>query len=238
MVIPARLASTRLPGKLLMDLNGMPLLERVWRNVREIKGVSKLWIATDSREIETQAKTWGARVLRTPACCQSGTERILSILDRLPDGLVFNVQGDEPFLPPSLLEQLLLFHRSGKWEVSTAAYVSNSKATLANSHCVKVVRTQSKQALYFSRSELPHPFRHARPPSLIHLGIYLYSKAALRAYASWETGPLEKAEGLEQLRFLEHDMPIGVLETTHEAIGIDTPQDLEKARAYLAEKTP
>jgi 3-deoxy-manno-octulosonate cytidylyltransferase (CMP-KDO synthetase) len=239
-VIPARLASTRLPRKVLLDLGGRPVLRHVWERVARMRRASEIIIAVDSDEVAAAAAEWGAQWVMTSPACRNGTERIASILDGLRGEFILNVQGDEPFIEPALLDSLVDRFAQTGGEVVTPVFRLRDEAALANPALVKVVRTADGRALYFSRSPLPH--RRGVPPAQWaaqgeywgHLGVYGYSRAALARYPALPESALEAAEALEQLRFLEAGWKIQTVETDYHAVAIDTPADLELARALLA----
>jgi 3-deoxy-manno-octulosonate cytidylyltransferase (CMP-KDO synthetase) len=239
-VIPARLASTRLPRKVLADLRGRPMLWHVWRRASSARQVEAVFIATDSDEVMLRAREWGARVLRTLAECPSGTDRIAAALDQVPGEFILNVQGDEPLLDPAVLDRLV-----GEWErtnapVVTPVYRLTSITDVQNPSVVKAVRAADGRALYFSRSPIPHvrdnPVEawHASTSYWGHLGIYGYRREALAAFPGLPCGPLERAEKLEQLRFLENGIGVLTVEVGAAPAAVDTPEDLERVRGLMA----
>lgn len=241
-VIPARLASTRLPNKPLADLGGKPLLRHTWERTARMRRASRLIIATDAEAIREQAESWGATVAMTSPACANGTDRIASLLgDHLDAEFILNVQGDEPFIEPALLDELVERWEQTRCELVTAVRPIDTLHELHNPNCVKVVRGVSGQALYFSRSAIPHQ-RGVAPeqwledgtPYWAHIGVYGYSRSAMHAYQHFEPTLLEETEKLEQLRFLENGLSIQTVVTSYRPLGIDTPEDLEEARARLA----
>jgi 3-deoxy-manno-octulosonate cytidylyltransferase (CMP-KDO synthetase) len=242
-VIPARLASTRLPRKVLADLGGQPVLRHVWERVARMRHATEILVATDSEEVAAAVAEWGGQFVMTSPDCRSGTERIASILDGLKGQFILNVQGDEPFIDPALLDALAeSFARSGG-DVVTPVYAVRDYATLVNPAVVKVVRGADGRAWYFSRSPIPHvrgvPMEQwpARGLHWGHLGVYGYARAKLAAYSTLPESPLESVEALEQLRFLEAGWRIQTVETQYHAVAIDTPDDLIRARALLSAPT-
>jgi len=239
-VIPARLASTRLPRKVLADLGGKPVLRHVWERVARMRKATEILVATDSEEVAKAVAGWGGQFVMTSPDCRSGTERIASILDGLKGQFILNVQGDEPFIDPVLLDALVECFAAEGGDVVTPVYPIRDLATLMNPAVVKVVRGADGRAWYFSRSAVPHvrgvPMEEwpARGLHWGHLGVYGYARAKLAAYATLPESPLESVEALEQLRFLEAGWRIQTLETEYHAVAIDTPEDLAKARALLA----
>lgn len=243
-IIPARFAASRLPGKPLLDVAGRPLLQWVWECARA-SGAASVIVATDDARIQAAAAGFGADVAMTSRQHASGTDRIAEVarargLD--PQDIVVNLQGDEPLMPPSVPAQVaaaLVDHPA--CGIATAAAPISSLAEFLDPSCVKALRSGSGEALYFSRACVPwprdaaadgrpHSFRHA----LRHIGIYAYRVKVLLEFAGWAPTPLEITEKLEQLRALEHGLRIHVV-TLDEAppAGVDTPEDLEALRARL-----
>jgi len=238
-VIPARLASTRLPRKVLADLGGRPVLRHVWERVARMRRATEILVATDSEEVARAVAGWGGQFVMTSPECRSGTERIASILDGLKGQFVLNVQGDEPFIDPALLDAMAESFAATGGDVVTPVYPIRDLATLANPGVVKVVRGADGRAWYFSRSPIPHvrgvPLEQwpARGRHWGHLGVYGYARARLAEYPTLPECPLESIEALEQLRFLEAGWQIQTVETNYHAVAIDTPDDLARARALL-----
>jgi len=238
-IIPARLASTRLPGKVLADICGKPLIQHVWERVSQAKRISSVIVATDSMEVVEVVSAWGGKAILTDPACQSGTERIASILDQLEADLILNVQGDEPLVDPRMLEALVAGWMAAPSDLITPVYRITNTEDLRNPNIVKVARAQDGRALYFSRSPIPYvrdwPMEKwlERQAFLGHIGVYGYRRAVLEKYAELPASPLQKAESLEQLRFLEAGFTIQTVETTYHSISVDTLEDLEKVRSFL-----
>lgn len=239
-VIPARLQSTRLPRKVLADLCGRPLLWHVWNRVIQARRLTGVYIATDAEEVCTAVEAWGGHVLLTSPDCQSGTERIASVLDELEGDFILNVQGDEPLVDACLLDEMVQIWEENRGDLLTPVYKITEIATLLNPNIVKVVRSADGRALYFSRSpipyvrDLPQERWFERNTFWGHVGIYGYRKQVLADYPSLAASPLESVERLEQLRFLEAGYHIRTLETAYHPIAVDTPADLEHVRQVLA----
>lgn len=240
-VIPARLASTRLPNKPLADLGGKPLLRHTWERTAQMRHADRLIIATDAEEIRKEAESWGATVAMTSPDCPNGTARIASLLGDHQDAeFILNVQGDEPFIEAALLDELVERWEQTRCELVTAVRPIDTAHELHNPNCVKVVRGRNGQALYFSRSAIPYQ-RGVAPeqwledgtPYWAHIGVYGYTRAAMHAYMHLEASMLEETEKLEQLRFLENGLSIQTIVTSYRPLGIDTPEDLEAARLRL-----
>ncbi|MFM7209594.1 MAG: 3-deoxy-manno-octulosonate cytidylyltransferase [Verrucomicrobiota bacterium] len=237
--IPARLASTRLPRKVLLDLGGKPVVQHVWERAKQARQADRVVLLTDSEEVAGVARGFGAEVMMTDPACPSGTARMASVIDRLPGDFFLNVQGDEPFIEPALLDGLI-----GRWKetgcrlVTAVSRIADAERLLAVS-VVKVVRAEDGSALYFSRSPVPHlrgvdPAEWtARRDYWAHIGIYGYDRATLAAYPALGATELEAAESLEQLRFIAHGMTFQTVVTGYHPVAIDTPADLEAARKMM-----
>lgn len=233
-LIPARLQSTRLPRKLLLAETGKPLIQYVWEQVCQAKCLSRVIIATDSEEIATVARDFGADCELTGEH-PSGTDRIAEVVRKsLPDAdLIVNIQGDEPELSPGNIEKLVgLMQQHPTAEMGTLATPIHQKSEWESPSCVKVVRAVDGRALYFSRSSIP--FVRDRDPTellgpespwLLHLGVYAYRREPLLRLTQMPPSPLEQLEKLEQLRALEAGYAIQVAVVNHRAVGIDTPED-------------
>ncbi|MFB0845129.1 3-deoxy-manno-octulosonate cytidylyltransferase [Paenibacillus oleatilyticus] len=235
-VIPARLKSTRLPNKLLLDLGGKPIIQHVWEQCIKTK-LNKVIVATDSIEIFNVCRSFGACVEMTSAEHQNGTERVIEIADRYPADFYINIQGDEPFIAPELIDSIIEEKRiNTEVQIITAAHLSNDENDWQSPNVVKVVLDMKKDALYFSRALIPYNRNNPRKISFYrHIGIYGYSYEALKLYMKYQNSYLEKVENLEQLRFLENGVKIRVILTNYESIGVDTQEDFEKARLIYKE---
>jgi len=238
-IIPARVASTRLPRKVLADICGKPLIQHVWERVSQTKSIDSVIVATDSSEVVQVVAGWGGRTLLTDPDCQSGTERIASIAGELDADLVLNVQGDEPLVDPGMLDTLVATWMSTPCDMITPVYCITKIDDLSNPNVVKVARAQDGRALYFSRSSIPY-VRDVPQENWLehqtfwgHIGVYGYRKKVLEKYAGLPASPLQAAESLEQLRFLEAGYSIQTVETTYQSIAVDTQEDLEKVRRIL-----
>jgi 3-deoxy-manno-octulosonate cytidylyltransferase (CMP-KDO synthetase) len=235
-VIPARYASTRFPGKPLADLGGKPMVVRVCERAAA-SGALSVTVATDDERIRQAVIAHGHRALMTRADHLSGTDRIAEAVAALGLGdtdIVVNVQGDEPLIEPALIASVAaVLDRDAAASLSTACHPIHDEAAIANPNVVKVVLDAAGHALYFSRSRIPYP-REPGGVSYRHAGIYAYRVGFLRRFAKLEPSPLERAESLEQLRALWHGHRIAV--AVHDAEippGVDTPADLEEVRARL-----
>lgn len=235
-IIPARFGATRLPGKPLADVHGKPLLVHVVERAREARGVDLLVVATDDDRIATVAQQAGAQVVRTgPA--ETGTDRVaMAARALLPrPTMVVNLQGDEPFIEPAAVEALVHAMDEGVAEMATMARPL-VPGEWERPDVVKVVTDRAGNALYFSRA--PIPARREPGPSPLaraHVGMYAFTPAFLERFSALSPGRLEREERLEQLRALEHGYRIRVVDTSYSGFGVDTEQDLERARALLAQ---
>lgn len=231
-VIPARYASTRLPGKPLKDIAGKPMVCRVYDRAAQAEKVSDTLVATDDVRILTAVQEHGGRAMMTRKDHPTGTDRLAEVAAAHPEAdLIVNVQGDEPLIEPSLIDRLVdVFEEEPDLPMATVMTKITDEEEQRNPNNVKVVTNKDGYALYFSRSLLPYP-RHAGCPVYKHIGIYAYRRDFLLRYAAMAPTPLETAESLEQLRALENGYRIKVVETEAQFVGVDTAEDLEKVNA-------
>ncbi|MBR6388550.1 MAG: 3-deoxy-manno-octulosonate cytidylyltransferase [Opitutales bacterium] len=241
--IPTRMGSTRFPGKPLAKLGSKRVLEHVYEKCLASKNAQAVFILTDSPEIDSFAKSIGANCIMTSPQCQNGTERIVEALEKINANFIVNVQGDEPFIPPSLIDSIFEIRAKTNCEIATAATPISDPEELFNPNNVKVLTNAAGQAIYFSRSPLPYVRGEQDPAKwlekrkyLKHIGIYGYSKEALKKYATLPKSSLETCESLEQLRFIDAGIPMALVESGYKVVGIDTPEDLQKAEAMLNKK--
>ena len=241
-VIPARYQSTRFPGKPLADIAGRSMIEHVYRRAAAAKGVDAVVVATDDVRIAMVVEGFGGVVRMTRSIHRSGMDRIAEIAPALPCEIIVNVQGDEPLIEPEMIAQAVgaLDDDPGA-QMSTLRRQITDRADYSNPNIVKVVVDRRGNALYFSRAPIPW-VRDSDPPYVgagltspfhKHIGLYAYRRAFLLKLTELPPTQLEIAESLEQLRVLEHGFEIRVVETQHESIGVDTPQDLERVRHHL-----
>ena len=236
-IIPARYASTRFPGKPLADLAGKPMVVRVCERAKK-SGAAAVHVATDDERIAAAVRAHGHSVVMTRADHPSGTDRLAEAAKKLKlreSDVVVNVQGDEPLISPKLISQVAkMLEKNRQASVATACHAIHDEASLASPNVVKVVLDREGYALYFSRSRIPFP-REGRPPCFRHAGIYGYRVSFLKKYAGLRPAPLEQAEALEQLRALWHGFRIAVaVSETEIPPGVDTPRDLEAVRRMIA----
>ena len=251
-VIPARYQSSRLPGKVLADIGGKPMIQWVVEKA-QLSGASKVIVATDNDEVEQVVKSFGGEVCKTRSDHQSGTERLAEVMETYQfsdDAIIVNVQGDEPFIPPENIAQVAnnlanQIDANKVSRMSTLAINIDSVEEAFNPNAVKVLTDKDGYALYFSRATIPYDrerflgnenIKAIGEFYLRHVGIYAYRAGFIKDYVNWPTSQLEQIEALEQLRVLyqgEH-IHVAVAKTNVPVEGVDTPEDLEKARAYAA----
>ena len=233
-VIPARLESTRLPGKPLRVICGRPMIAWVYENARQAACLDRLLVATDSPEVENYCTGVGIPVMMTSREYKSGTDRLAEVMAREAADIYVNIQGDEPMITPQHLDRLLRpFREDAATQVSTLKVPIDAVAAL-DRNVVKVVTDLAGRALYFSRAPVPcsrDGFEVS--PYFKHQGFYAFTSAALRKFHQLPPSPLEKLEKLEQLRFLENGIQIAVVETPHDTIGVDTEEDLNRVEEYF-----
>jgi 3-deoxy-manno-octulosonate cytidylyltransferase (CMP-KDO synthetase) len=231
-VIPARLASTRLPRKMLREIAGVPLVGHVYKAVRSSPLLEDVIVATDADEILQVCRKNGWNARMTSPDHRSGTERVHEISNSVHADVYLNVQGDEPMTRPEHIASLLALMENPVIEVGTLATPASS-ADITNIHANKVVVDLAGRALYFSRATIPFDRDGAKPRYLKHLGIYGYRKSALDRFVGLPESSLERIERLEQLRFLENGIDIHVAVTPYDSIGIDTEDDLRQFEQSL-----
>ncbi|MBN1871582.1 MAG: 3-deoxy-manno-octulosonate cytidylyltransferase [Candidatus Omnitrophica bacterium] len=233
-IIPARFHSTRFQGKVLADLGGKSVIQHVWENAKKSQMLDDLIIAADDERIISAAQGFGAKAVYTSPDQPSGTDRLIEVVNPIDVEVVVNIQGDEPLVRPEMVDELaraLLDDKDIK--MATLAKRIEDEAEIENPNVVKVAIDRQGYALYFSRARIPYPRFETVKPYFKHLGLYSYTKDFLFEFANLPKSNLEMTEGLEQLRALENGCRIKVIETKFDTIGIDTPEDLERARSYL-----
>jgi 3-deoxy-manno-octulosonate cytidylyltransferase (CMP-KDO synthetase) len=244
-VIPARYASTRLPGKPFVDLCGKPMVQHVYERTIKSRLVNHVIVATDDERIEGVVKRFGGDVVMTPANMQSGSDRIAFVANNLVDAsIIVNVQGDEPLIEPEMIDQAIepLMNET-KYNVSTLVKKISRTEELVSPNIVKVVLDTEMCGIYFSRSPIPHLRDFPNIQDWIlnqtfykHIGLYVYRKDFLNVYVSWKESVLERAEKLEQLRIIENGEKIKVAITEYDSIPVDTLADAELVRQILQKK--
>jgi len=236
-VIPARLASSRLERKALADLGGKPMVIRVAERSAQ-SAANRIIVATDAQEIESVCKAANLEVMMTHEDHPSGTDRLAEVALQLglnDEAIVVNVQGDEPLIPVDLINQVAnTLQSKPHCAMATAAVAIHDQSEIANPNAVKVVLSKNNEALYFSRSTIPFDRNHSSPIYYRHLGIYAYRTGFLKAFSNLAISPLEQAESLEQLRALWHGYAIAVHITPESPPpGVDTQADLDRARQFF-----
>lgn len=231
-LIPARYASTRLPAKLVQDLGGLSVIQRTYLSTVATGVFDEVWVVTDHDQIERHIKEIGGKVVRSVKEHESGSDRIAEALETVDADLVVNVQGDEPFQDANSLRDLVAVF------VNPEVKVASLMCTLPveqvhNLNFVKVVVDENRRAIYFSRSPIPHNREGKTISYWKHIGVYAYRREMLLSFTQWPKGYLEQIELLEQLRLVEKGVVIQMVETAHQAIAIDTEEDLIHARKVL-----
>lgn len=237
-IIPARYDSTRLPGKLLLDLDGKSVLERTWQQSQKSNLIDKVVIAAADKKIQRAAEDFGAEVIPVYEPYQSGSDRVAAALEKIPDDavpeIVVNIQGDEPQLNPLTLDAVIsVLLNNSNLDVATAVTHFQSKEDFKNSSCVKVIRNWKGLALYFSRSSIPYDWENENNIALLHIGIYAFRTQVLREFAKLTPCALERTEKLEQLRLLWYGYNIGTALVEEKTIGVDTEEDFQRVNGLL-----
>ncbi len=237
-IIPARYASSRFPGKPLVSLSGRTLIEHMYRQATRSRCVSQVIVATDDRRIFDAVNQFGGKAVLTEGSYRTGTDRVAAIARDLPGDIFVNLQGDEIPLHENLLTDLIVPFQNNQYHMGTLKRKLTNAKDLDNRGVVKVVTNAQGEALYFSRAPIPlvrdPPHSdHVSELHYIHLGVYIYTRATLQQFAALPTGPLEDAEKLEQLRALDQGIPIQVWETAHPSLRIDCPDDVPDAARQL-----
>jgi 3-deoxy-manno-octulosonate cytidylyltransferase (CMP-KDO synthetase) len=237
-VIPARYASTRLPGKPLVAIGGKPMIEHVWERVRHAASLSGVVVATDDERILAAVKAFGGEAVLTRADHRSGTERVAEVAAARKDIDVFvNVQGDEPLIEPAAIDYAVEAMREDESvNIATLAVPISNANDIMDPNVVKTVLDFDGNGLYFSRAPIPWVRDRSGPVHarhLKHLGLYVYRRETLLEFATFPQGDLERVEQLEQLRWLENGYRIRVVETEHDSIGVDVPEDVRRVEQIL-----
>jgi len=235
-VIPARYGSTRFPGKALARIGGKPLVQRVWEQARKAKRLDRLVVATDDPRILEAVKQMGGEGIMTSSDLPSGTDRVWAAARTTAAEVILNLQGDEPLLQPEMVDRLAeVLARDPGVAMATLRFPTADPQGYADPNVVKVVADSEGWALYFSRSPIPFNRAGGAVPSpwYKHLGMYGYRRELLEQFVRWPVSALEKTEGLEQLRALEHGVRIKVVDSPWDTIGVDTPEDLKRVEAIL-----
>ena len=232
-VIPARLGSTRLKEKILVDLCGKPIIQHVYERAKKSKLLQDVIIACDDRRVLEKVRDFGGKAVLTSKDHPTGTDRLTEVVNDIDVRLVINIQGDEPFIDPMMIDDLItLMNTDSRQVMGTVVKKSNSREEFRNPDVVKAVVDKDRNVLYFSRSAIP-TFLKEGGFFYKHIGVYAFTKDFLFTFKALPPSRLEKSERLEQLRALENGYRIAAIETTIDTIGIDTAEDLRKARDLL-----
>jgi len=234
-IIPARYASTRFPGKPLVDIAGKSMIQRVYEQAKKCSQLSEVIVATDDDRIFEHVNSFGGKAEMTSSTHQSGTDRCAEVAEKHPEyDVIINIQGDEPYIDPGQISKLISCFDDPGTQIATLIKKVSNEQELHNTNSPKVIVNKNAEAIYFSRSPLPH-IRGQEPQNWFqhftyfkHIGIYGYRVDILKQITKLPVSTLEKAESLEQLRWIENGYKIKVAETEIETIAIDTPGDLEK----------
>lgn len=239
-IIPARYASSRFPGKPLVDIGGKPMIQRVYEQCLKSKNLHQVIVATDDERIADVVRQFDGQVVMTSEQHLSGTDRMAEVAASMEeDTILVNIQGDEPFINPDTIDQLVALLQSSTAAIATAAIAIRDRRSIFDHNVVKVVFSNQHSALYFSRSPIPHQRGVPEDQWLDngqffkHIGIYAFRQKALQAVSKAKPAQLEQQESLEQLRWLVLGHEIKVLLTDQESIGIDTPEDLQKIKPFI-----
>ena len=239
-VIPARYASTRFPAKLMQDLGGKTVILRTYEATQNANLFDAVFVVTDSNLIYDEIVSHGGKAIMSIKEHESGSDRIAEVIQNMTVDIVINVQGDEPFIDTSALKKLIDVYKNdtdNSIDLASLAFEITEEDEINNPNNVKVVVDQNNYALYFSRAVIPYPReKNVGVRYLQHIGIYAFRKQALLDFYNLPMQSLEASEKLEQLRYLEFGKRIKIVEVSEKSIGIDTPEDLEKARSWFLKK--
>ena len=236
-IIPARYRSTRLPGKVLADIGGRPMVEHVYRRASAAAGVGRVLVATDDERVAAAVAAFGGDVRMTSSGHPTALDRLAEVAATLTSEIVVNVQGDEPLVDPALIDEVVAALAAPAVHIATARCPITTPEEFGDPNAVKVVADRAGDALYFSRQPIPHRRDDSRRNGVIgfrHVGLYAYRRSCLLELASIEPTPLERCERLEQLRALESGLRIRTVETASAPAGVDTPADLQRVRQLFA----
>ena len=228
-VIPARFASKRLPGKPLLLIDNKPMIQHVWERASQCSNLDELIVATDDGRIYDKVTEFGGKAVLTSSELKSGSDRAAEAVKEMTADVVINIQGDEPFIEPALIDNLVEMFADGDTVMVTAVRLSDENDDLQDPNIVKVTRDENWNALSFSREMIASGADSSVPEQLIHIGIYGYSSDFLMKFRELEQTPLELTERLEQMRAIEHGFKIKLLQTTYHSFSVDTEEDLIKA---------
>lgn len=233
-VIPSRIASTRLPNKPLLLIQGKPMIQWTYENASRCQDIDKIIVATDDQRVVDTVENCGGSAMLTHPNLQTGSDRVAAVAKAFPEyEVIINLQGDEPFIQPIMLSQLVEpFLKEEQVEMSTLAYPI-SEADYANPGAVKVITDQQNNAIYFSRAPIPYYRTNSPAPVFHHIGLYAFRRNFLLQYTTLPQTPLEITESLEQLRALENGHKIRVCLTEEKTLEINTPEEFEAAQKFF-----
>ncbi len=235
-VIPARYGSSRFPGKVLTPIQGKPLIQWVWERSRQAKRLDQLLVATDDARVQAAVQKFGGEAVMTSSDLPSGTDRVWAAAQGTSAQVIVNIQGDEPLVTAPMIDRLAeVLIAQPKIPMATLRFPMRDPKGLKDPNVVKVVTDLKGRALYFSRAGIPARKNSSEGPLVWykHIGLYAYRREFLQAFVAWPPSPLEKMEGLEQLRALEHGAWIQVEDSPGDTLGVDTPDDAQRLRQIL-----
>ncbi len=235
-LIPARMAAQRLPGKPLLDIAGKPMIWHVWNSANQATSLTALAVTTPDREIADAIELYGGKAVLTGTNHRTGSDRLAEaarILQLADDDIVVNIQGDEPMMDPASIDAVVAPLVTDSTLLMSSAMTPCPDDSLDAPAAVKVVCALNGNALYFSRSRIPHPRQASSAVTMLHLGLYAYRASYLQTFANLPPTPLEQSESLEQLRALEHGFTIRMVTVRKTSIGVDTLEDIERVRKIM-----
>ncbi|CAM3954863.1 3-deoxy-manno-octulosonate cytidylyltransferase [Mesobacillus thioparans] len=232
-IIPARYGSTRFPGKPLALINHVPMIVRVYKQVKRSTLLDEVIVATDHIEIKRVVEEAGGKAFLTQKDHETGSDRIAEVAEAFDCDFVVNIQGDEPLIDATLIDDIINKAQAHPQSVISAMTKIEDRASIDDPNNVKVVSNEEGKALYFSRSPIPYNRQGSKVNYYKHIGIYGYPKSILLQFIKWKPSTLETIEVLEQLRLMENNIPIHLVETNQQLIGVDNPDDIQKVEKLL-----
>lgn len=233
-IIPARYASSRFPGKPLADLDGQPMIYHVYHRAAKAPGVDRVVVATEDERIRQAVEAFGGEAIMTSPDHPTGTDRIAEAAGQLDAELIVNVQGDEPLVEPAMIAQAVKpLRREPAVHVTTLMSPVHDVGEALDVNVVKLATDLAGDVLFFSRAPIPYPRERKQYHVKKQIGLYAFRREALAQFSRWHQGPLEATEGIEFFRFLEHGWKIRGVETAYQTIAVDTPADLERVRRRI-----
>lgn len=235
-VIPARYGSSRFPGKPLALIHNKPMIQHVYERVSQSRLIDAVVVATDHEKIRDAVLAFGGQVVMTRTDHETGSDRMAEVTTKIEGDIYVNIQGDEPLMSPELIDSIIEVAKNAPGAVVTAKTEIKDIEDIHNPNVVKVISGKNDYAIYFSRSCVPYNRANKDHIYYKHLGIYSYPKNIINEFVKLPQSPLEEVEMLEQLRLIENGYPIKVLETDYDAVGVDTPEDIQKVEQKLGGK--